>query len=106
MPADYELEWWTTEYRAPNTKVNNPEEAGLGVYYAFFTQQDIDCENLMGVKVEVVGCADINLTKTGSYVDANEDQVVSPGDQIQYVFVVTKIGRASCGKQGWGNGWA
>src|SRR5690625_5729310 len=34
----------------------------------------------------------IHLLKSGSYVDANEDGIVNPGDEIQYTFVVTNTG--------------
>src|SRR5690625_3056330 len=34
----------------------------------------------------------IHLLKSGAYVDANEDGIVNPGDEIHYTFVVTNTG--------------
>src|SRR5699024_111936 len=34
----------------------------------------------------------IHLLKSGFYVDANEDGIVNPGDEIHYTFVVTNTG--------------
>src|SRR5690625_3032986 len=51
---------------------------------------DPECADCTFVPLEV--SASIHLLKSGAYVDANEDGIVNPGDEIHYTFVVTNTG--------------
>src|SRR5690625_3992215 len=51
---------------------------------------DPDCPDCTFVPLEE--SPSIHLLKSGVYVDANEDGIVNPGDEIHYTFVVTNTG--------------
>ncbi|WP_108867011.1 gliding motility-associated C-terminal domain-containing protein [Aquimarina aquimarini] len=44
------------------------------------------------VTVEVIGVANMELIKTGVYVDANNDNAINAGDEIHYSFTVENTG--------------
>jgi alpha-tubulin suppressor-like RCC1 family protein len=51
VPTGYNLQWWTTINRTPDTEVANPEEAEPGTYYAFFISNGSDCPLIEGEEV-------------------------------------------------------
>lgn len=53
VPEGYNLQWWTTIDRTPDTEVANPEEAEPGTYYAFFISVGSDCPLIEGEKVDL-----------------------------------------------------
>lgn len=97
VPAGYNLEWWTTQYRTPGTQVADPTNAGVGTYYAFFISTDVNnvCANLEGVEIKVS-----NYTSAdAAYADCI--CVLPPNTQPSTDFTKTGVSNL----EGFANGW-
>ncbi len=94
IPIGYTMDWWSTQDRQPGTKINDPSNVGVGIYYAFLIPNEGYCNPLVPSDPVRVFYSDIQLLlhKSSVFVDANNNGRANLGDYITYTLTVKNLG--------------